>query len=84
MADVAGWFLFVFGAFGGLCGAAGLLHWGRQDSLAIWWFAFGLLGSEFVAPMIPLGLAGAAVLAGLGASTRIRRSAGAVCRLEPA
>ena len=67
MADVAGWFLFVFGAFGGLCGAAGLLHWGRQDSLAIWWFAFGLLGSEFVAPMIPLGLAGAAVLAGLGA-----------------
>ena len=68
MADVAGWFLFVFGAFGGLCGAAGLLHWGRQDSLAIWWFAFGLLGSEFVAPMIPLGLAGAAVLAGLGLS----------------
>lgn len=67
MADAAGWTLLFFGAFGALCGVAGLVRWGRQDGLAIWWFAFGLVGSEFVAPMVPLGLAGTAALAGLGA-----------------
>jgi acetyl esterase/lipase len=67
MADAAGWALLVFGGFGALCGVAGLVRRGRQDALAIWWFAFGLVGSEFVAPMIPLGLAGTALLASLGA-----------------
>jgi acetyl esterase/lipase len=67
MAHVAGWTLLFFGAFGALCGVAGLVRWGRQDALAIWWFAFGIIGSEFVAPMIPLGLAGSAALAWLGA-----------------
>lgn len=81
MAHAAGWLLLGCGAFGALCGVLGLLRWPRQDALAMWWFAFGLVGSEFTAAMIPLGLVGAASLAGLGALETPPGRVGAVLTL---
>ncbi|HRD83875.1 MAG TPA: hypothetical protein PLF63_01750, partial [Rubrivivax sp.] len=81
MASAAGWSLLGFGAFGALSGVVGLLRWPRQDALAMWWFAFGLVGSEFTAAMIPLGLLGAASLAGLGALETLPGRVGAVLTL---
>ena len=81
MADIAGWTLLAFGAFGALCGLTGVLRWNRQNALAMWWFAFGLIGSEFVVPMIPLGLAGTATLAGLGALETLPGRAGGALAL---
>ncbi len=79
MVALAGWMLFAFGALGALCGIAGAVRWRRQDGLAVVWFTCGLLGSEFVAAAIPLGLAGSAALAALGAlQTAPGRSGGAL------
>ena len=67
MSSAAGWTLLAFGAFGAICAGTGVRRWSRQDAVAMWWFAFGLIGTELVVPMMVLGVAGGALLIGFGA-----------------
>lgn len=67
MSSAAGWTLLAFGAFGAICAGTGVRRWSRQDAVAMWWFAFGLIGTELVVPMMVLGVAGGTLLIWLGA-----------------
>ncbi len=81
MSSAAGWTLLGFGAFGAICAGTGVLRWTRQDAMALWWFAFGLIGTELVVPMMVLGVAGGALLIWLGALDSIPGRAGALLTL---
>lgn len=66
-AAATGWSALAFGAFGAVCALTGAIRWPRQNALAMYWFAFGLIGTEAAVPMIPLGIVGGLGLAWAGA-----------------
>jgi acetyl esterase/lipase len=77
----APWLLLVFGAFGALFGLAGAIRWPRQDSLAMPWFAFGLVGTEMAVPMTVIGAGGGLLLVGAGALETLPGRVGAALTL---
>ncbi len=75
-AAAAGWSALAFGAIGAVCGLTGVIRWPRQNALAMYWFAFGLIGTELVSPLVPLGIVGAGLLVWAGALATAAGQAG--------
>jgi acetyl esterase/lipase len=63
----AAWALLILGAVGAPVGTVGVLRLRRQNALAMYWFALGLIGTELVVPLIAIGVAAGALLVAMGA-----------------
>lgn len=81
MSSAAGWSFLAFGAVGAVCGGAGVLRWPHQNAMAMWWFAFGLIGTELAVPMMALGVAGGALFVWQGGLESVPGRLGALLTL---
>ena len=66
MSHLAAWLWLVGGALWAVMGVAGALRWHAQNAVAMYWFAFGLMGTELAVPLMAIAVIGSAWLGALG------------------
>lgn len=66
MSEAAAWIWLVAGLPWAVMGVTGAWRWQVQNAAAMYWFAFGLMGTELAVPLLAIALIGSAVLAAMG------------------
>ncbi len=66
MSSVAAWLWLAVGLLWAVLGVTGAWRWHTQNAVAMYWFAFGLMGTELAVPLMAIALFGSALLGMLG------------------